>query len=97
MIDYNLLSILEKIAMALEIKGENPFKARAYRKAAETIKKENLDLKKLIKEDKLKDVPGFGDALLSKISEYFVSGKIECFEKLKEELPESVIELTKVA
>lgn len=97
MIDYNLLSILEKIATALEIKGENPFKARAYRKAAETIKKENLDLKKLIEEDKLKDVPGFGDALLSKVSEYFVSGKIEYYEKIKEELPESVIELTKVA
>ena len=97
MIDYNLISILEKIALILEIKGENPFKARAYKNAAELIINENLDLGSLVKENKLSEIPGFGDALVKKITEYYTTGKIEYYEKLKEDVPESLLELTKIA
>lgn len=97
MIDYNLISILEKIALILEIKGENPFKARAYKNAAELIISENLDLESLVKENKLSEIPGFGDALVKKITDYYTTGKIEYYEKLKEDVPESLLELTKIA
>jgi DNA polymerase (family 10) len=87
--------ILEDIAMLLEIKGENPFKTRAYYNAAKTLSGiTNLD--ELIKEKRLKEIKGIGEGLAKKIEEYGETGRMEYLEELAREVPESLLELMEI-
>jgi len=91
----SISAILEDIAMLLEIKGENPFKTRAYYNAAKTLSgMTNLD--ELIKEKKLKEIKGIGEALSKKIEEYSETGKMEYYEELTKEVPGSLLELMEI-
>lgn len=91
-----LIKILRNIAIILNMKGENPFKISAYRNGAEILETEEIDLKKAVEEDTLKDIPGIGDALRTKITDFVNTGKMEYYEKLLNDIPESLIELTKI-
>ena len=75
------------IANLLEIKGENFYKTLAYRKAAENLISLARDANEYWKEGKLKDIPGVGQAIASKIDELLSTGKLEFLEKLEEEVP----------
>ena len=87
--------LLEEIGMLLEIKGENRFKANAYYRASKEISGiENLD--EIIKEGRLKEIKGIGDALSQKIREYHETGKMTYFEDLKKEIPASLLELMQI-
>ncbi len=91
----SIIRILEDIAMLLEIKGDNPFKTRAYYNAAKTLSGiTNLD--ELIKEKKLKEIKGIGEALSKKIEEYSEAGKMVYFEELTKEVPGSLLELMEI-
>ena len=87
--------ILEEIGALLEIKGENPFKSRAYYNAAKTLAGiDNID--EVIKEKKLREIKGIGEAIAGKIEEYFETGAIAYLEELKQEVPESLLELLQI-
>lgn len=88
--------ILNEIGLLLELKGENPFKTRAYYNAARTIELLDEDLEILVKEDRLKDVKGIGDALNKKLTELITTGRLEYYEKLKESVPPGLIEMLKI-
>ena len=91
----SITRILEDIAMLLEIKGDNPFKTRAYYNAAKTLSGiTNLD--ELINEKKLKEIKGIGEALSKKIEEYSETGKMEYYEELTKEVPGSLLELMEI-
>ncbi|MCX7880046.1 MAG: DNA polymerase/3'-5' exonuclease PolX [Ignavibacteria bacterium] len=94
--DRRLLKILRNIATLLLIKGENPFKAEAYSKAADTIEALNIDVNEFVRNGKLSEVKGFGEALVKKITEYVETGKISYYEKLGEEIPIGLVEITKL-
>ncbi|PKM79996.1 MAG: DNA polymerase/3'-5' exonuclease PolX [Firmicutes bacterium HGW-Firmicutes-14] len=85
--------IMNEIADLLELKGENIFKIRAYRKAAKIIANLSDDLPVLIEEKKLETVPGIGKAIAGKIKELFQTGKIQYYENLKEEVPAGLLEI----
>ncbi len=84
---------LEKIALLLELKGENPFKVRAYRQGAEIVLSMEEDVVELAKNDELKGVKGIGEALRDKLGEMAKTGGLEFYEKLKNEFPETVFEI----
>ena len=91
----SITQILENIAMLLEIKGENLFKTRAYYNAAKTLSGvTNLD--ELIKEKRLKEIKGIGEALSKKIEEYSETGKMGYYEELTKDIPESLLELMEI-
>jgi DNA polymerase (family 10) len=79
--------VFQDIAELLEIKGENPFKIRAYQRAAHTIEHLPTELEQLAREDKLREVPGIGEAIARKISELVNTGQLEFYQKLKAEFP----------
>jgi len=87
--------ILEDIAMLLEIKGENPFKTRAYYNAAKTLSG-ITNLEELIKEKRLREIKGIGEALSEKIEEYSTTGSMKYLEELTREVPESLLELMQI-
>ncbi len=95
--NLEIAQILENISILLEIKKENPFKIRAYRAAAEKIRNESVDVIKEAENGSLADIKGFGKALVSKITDLVENGKMEYYEKLTAEIPESLIGLTKIA
>ena len=88
-----MADVLEKIALLLELKGENPFKVRAYRQGAEVVLAMEEDVVELAKNDGLKGVKGIGDALRDKLGEMAKTGRLEFYETLKQEFPETVFDL----
>lgn len=91
-----LVKTLEEIALLLELKGENPFKTRAYRKGAEIVQNFDGDIVARAAADDLKEIKGIGDALQQKLNELAVNGKLEYHENLRAEFPESLFELFEV-
>jgi DNA polymerase (family X) len=88
-----LANTLEEIALLLELKGENPFKIRAYRTGAETVAQFPGDIVALAREGKLEGIKGIGDALQQKLHELASTGALGFHEKLKAEFPAGLFEL----
>lgn len=96
-IDANFLAdLFNRIAILLEIKGEDRFKINAYRRVAESLEKETRDIFELYREGKLMEIPGVGKAIAQKISEILESGKLEFYQRLTSEIPEKLIYLREV-
>jgi DNA polymerase (family X) len=81
--------IFNDIADLLEIKGENPFRIRAYRRAALNVESLAGDLAETSKEQ-LMAIPGIGQDLAGKIEEYARTGRLRFYEELKKEVPEGL-------
>ena len=74
--------VFNDIATLLELKGENPFKARAYQNAARTIETLSEPLDKVVAEARLADIKGIGDALQQKITKLVITGRLQYYEDL---------------
>lgn len=83
--------ILRKTAQLLEIKGDNPYRIRAYERAAQTIDALTRDIEDLAKEGKLESLPGIGSDLASKIKEILRTGTFSLYEELKREIPQALL------
>ncbi|MBS0660205.1 MAG: DNA polymerase/3'-5' exonuclease PolX [Verrucomicrobia bacterium] len=86
-------TILENIARLLALKGENPFKTRAYLNGARAIEMFAGSLREAAEKNQLGQVEGIGKALAEKISELILTGKMEYYERLREEFPAGILEL----
>jgi histidinol phosphatase-like PHP family hydrolase len=84
--------VLTEIADLLEIKGENPFKIRAYRNAAETVVHETRRVAGLTPAERL-ELPGVGKDLAAKIGELADTGAIRHHQELLQEFPPTVLDL----
>ncbi len=84
------------IADLSEIKGEVIYKTLAYRKAAESLAGLGRDVNEYWKEGKLREIPGVGEAIATKIDELLRTGKLQFLEKLKNEVPPGLAEWLKV-
>jgi len=81
-------AIFDDIADRLELKKENIFKIRAYRRVAQSIEQLPVEVEQLVRENRLKEIPGAGEAITKKITELVTTGKLEYYEKLKAESPQ---------
>jgi len=91
--NIEITNLFNEIADFLEVKGENPFRIRAYRRAAQAVEGLSEDIAAIAERGALLDVAGIGKDLASKIQEYLASGTIEYLEGLRKEIPAGVIEL----
>lgn len=87
--NQEIARIFNEIADILEIKGDNPFRIRAYRRAAQNIDGLPRDVATLSQEELL-SIPGIGADLAGKIREYISTGKIVSCEELKRKIPEGL-------
>jgi len=94
--NYLVSYIFSNIADMLEIKGENFFKIRAYRKAARAISNLPEDVEALVETSSLAGIEGIGKAIEEKIKEIVNTGTCEYYERLKEEVPAALVEMLKV-
>jgi len=86
--NQEVAAVFDDIAHRLELKKDNIFKIRAYRKVARSIEQLPVGIGQLAKEDRLKGVPGVGEAIAKKITELITTGRLEYYEKLKAESPQ---------
>lgn len=89
----HMAEVLRNIALFLELKGENPFKIRAYKTGAEVVETFSGDIVARAAANELEGIKGIGDALQQKLQELATTGKLEFYEKLKAEFPEHIMEL----
>ena len=86
--------VLNRIADLLELTNENPFKVRAYRRAAETLTGLTEDVAALAERGTLTDVPGVGKDLATRIRDICATGTCETHETLHKEIPAGLLALT---
>ncbi|MFC1692881.1 helix-hairpin-helix domain-containing protein [Candidatus Latescibacterota bacterium] len=91
-----LSDILDEIGNLLELKGENPFKARAYYNAARLVREGDMKPGELLENGRLRSMPGIGEALSKKITELVRTGRLAYHERLKDSIPESMITIMKI-
>jgi DNA polymerase (family X) len=80
-------AVLGEIGTLLELKGENPFKTRAYHNAVRVLEGLDGSLEKLVAEKRLGELKGFGEALQDKVTTLVTTGRLPYFEELKASLP----------
>ena len=83
-----IAAVFEDIAERLKLKKDNIFKIRAYQKAAREIRELAVEVEQLVREDRLREIPGVGEAITKKITELVTTGKLEYYQRLKAELQE---------
>lgn len=88
--------MFEEIADYLELAGENSFKIRAYRVAAEAILDFPAPIEAAAEAGKLDQIEGLGFATISKTMEFLATGRVRVLEKLKSEYPAGLLEVLRV-
>ena len=94
--NLEVAQVFRDIAKILEIKGDNPFRIRAYERAAQNIDGLTEDIEVFIKEERLTDIPGIGKDLSERIKEFVLTGKIKIYEDLKKSVPEGLLDLLNI-
>lgn len=94
--NHDVARVLNEIGTLLELKGENPFRIRAYHNAARAL--ENLEerLEDVLREGRLEEIEGIGQRIAKKITRLVATGRLPYYEKLKKSLPAGLIDLLKV-
>ncbi|MDC0369469.1 DNA polymerase/3'-5' exonuclease PolX [Opitutales bacterium] len=92
----DIIEVLERIGTMLEIKGENPFKIRAYFSGARTLQTMEEDLGEVIGEGRLGEIPGIGKALTEKVETLYTTGELEFYDKLVASVPSGLMDLLEV-
>ncbi len=88
--------LLQRIALLLEAKGENPFRVRAYREAAAHIEGMSENLATVWKEGNLESIPGVGPSIAAKLDEFLRTSHSSYLEELQRSLPPAIENLLSV-
>ena len=91
-----IAEILDEMGTILEIKGDNPFRTRAFHAASETIASVTEDLASLIANDELTDLPGIGAKIAQIISDLVQNGTSADYESLRGSIPAGLLEMTRI-
>src|SRR3989338_6932726 len=88
--------IFRNIAQILEIKGDNPFRIRAYERAAQNIEGLTENIENFVAQDRLGDIPGIGKDLAYKIKEFIKTGRLKVYQDLKRTIPAGLLDLLNI-
>ena len=92
----DVIKILEDIAELLDIKGENPFKIRAFNNAARTLQGIPDDIKKLVETGEITGIKGIGKSIAEIITEVVETGRSSNLEELKQTVPPGLTDMLKI-
>ena len=89
--------VLEQIAAFLELRGENPFRIRAFRTAARAIGSFPGDLRQGLEDGSLASAKGVGPATLQIAAELINTGRAGLLEELREQIPPGLVEMLAIS
>jgi DNA polymerase (family 10) len=93
---HDVSAMLSDIATLLELKGDNPFKIRAYEQGARIVEGLGDQLETLVREGRLHEHKGIGPALSEKITELATTGRLAYYDELRREFPPTIFDLLKI-
>src|SRR6185437_13160068 len=93
---HSIATLLREYAQRTALRGGNPYRAKAYSRAADSLTALAEPLDKLIAEERLTDVPGIGEAIADIVTKLYQTGTHPSLEKLRKEIPAGVLELLTV-
>ena len=89
-----------RLAALMEIRGDDPFRLRSYRNAAEAIEVWPTSLKEIAEKDGvagLQTIPGVGKAIAGKVIELLDKGTFDAWERITAETPDTVLDLMEIS
>ena len=91
-----IAEVFDEIADYMELAGENSFKIRAYRRAAEAVATFPEPIEDAEETGALQNIEGLGEATTAKVKEFLVTGKVHFLERLREQFPVGLLDLIRV-
>lgn len=91
-----VVAMLEETADLMEIAGENPFKARAYRRAADAIAALKEPIEELVRTKRLNQIEGVGESIARDITEFLQKGTTTRLEQLRQKYPPQLRKLLEI-
>jgi DNA polymerase (family X) len=88
--------VLEQIAACLELKGENPFRVRAYENAARALAGYPGDLAQGLASGEIAEIRGIGQGTLEIVRELVTTGRSSVLDELREQVPPGLVEMLKI-
>src|SRR4051794_16337805 len=88
--------VLDEMGTLLEVRGENPFRCRAYHNAAQALRSLPSDLTEMIADGRLARVSGIGETMHAKIVQLSTTGELPAYEELRRQTPPGLIPLLRV-
>lgn len=88
-----------RLSALMEIRGDDPFRLRSYRNAAEAIEVWPTPLQEIAEKEGiegLQEIPGVGKAIAGKVIDLLERGTFDAWERLVAETPETVLDLTEI-
>jgi len=89
--NHTLANLFIAMGELLAVQGANPYRVKAYRRAAETMAALEEDVANIADRDELKKLPGIGKDLSAKIQEFLATGTIQTYEEQKRPLPPEIL------
>ena len=89
-------TLLREYAQRTALRGGNPYRAKAYSRAADSLSALPVPLHVLVEEDRLTEVPGVGETIADIITKLYRTGTHPSLEKLRKEIPAGVLEMLTV-
>jgi DNA polymerase (family X) len=94
--NIEIAALFNRIADLLEIQGANPFRVRAYQRAAANLESLTDNIESIVSRGAIREIPGIGEDLAAKIAEYITSGSIKFYEELKKDVPLGLLEIVTI-
>jgi DNA polymerase (family 10) len=91
-----VVKLLREYAQRTALRGGNPYRSKAYSRAADSLAALPVPLDRLVAEDRLTEIPGVGEAIADIITKFHRTGTDPSLEKLRKEVPSGVLELLTV-
>ena len=91
-----VISLLREIGQRMQLQGGNPFRARAYRTAADSLSAVTSPLEKIIAAGELTSIPGVGNAIAGVIERLYTTGSDPALETLRKDIPQGVLHMLSI-
>ncbi len=92
-VNETLADMFDTIADVLELQGDIPYRVRAYRNAARTIRDLDRSVAEVAEEGTLEELPGIGKELAEKIREFLRTGRMTKYDEVVSQVPPGLVEL----
>jgi DNA polymerase (family X) len=92
----SVAALLREFGQRSALRGDNPFRAKAYARAADNLLTLTVSLEQIIAEERLREIPGVGEAIADIIKKLYATGAHPGLEKMRKEIPVGVLEMLTV-
>jgi DNA polymerase (family 10) len=92
----SVAALLREFGQRSALRGDNPFRAKAYARAADNLLTLTLSLEQIIAQERLREIPGVGEAIADIIKKLHATGTHPALEKMRKEIPVGVLEMLTV-